>query len=41
MVTGVNDDSDIESRRKAAVKTAAVLGFIAIAVYVGFILSHF
>jgi hypothetical protein len=35
----VNND-DIDSRRRAAVRTAAILGTLVVLFYVGFILSH-
>lgn len=35
----MNND-DIDSRRRAAVRTAAVIGTLVFVFYVGFILSH-
>jgi len=34
-------DDDNDSRRRAAVRTAAILGTLVVVFYVGFILSHF
>lgn len=33
-------DDDIDSRRRAAVRTAAILGTLVVVFYLGFILSH-
>ena len=35
-----NVEHDIEARRRAAVRTAAVLGVIVVVFYIGFIVSH-
>ena len=37
MASAVQQHDDVTERRKRAVRTAIVLGFVALAVYVGFI----